>query len=88
MLNASWTPGSYQIYMAGASLCAPAESQEKRHDMILECVAVRDACNAIPSVAITDACHVKACAVHPKFLAPGGQATFLIYAQCAASVKA
>jgi len=86
--NASWTPGSYQICRAGASLCAPAENQEKRHDMIPKCVAVRDACNAIPSVAIKDVCHVKTRAVHPGFLAPGGQATCLIYAQCAASVKA
>jgi len=87
VLNGSYTPGSYQIFMAGTA-CARLPKPSERHDMVPECVAVRDACNAIPNVADQDARTDKTRAVHPKFLAPGGQATFMIYAHCPPPVKA
>ena len=52
------------------------------YDMVPECAAVRDACNAIPFVAEQDACTLRSCAMHPELLAPGGQATVLVYAHC------
>lgn len=64
------------------------QNQVKRHDMVPECVAVRDACNAIPFVAIRDAGTERPCAMHPELLAPGGQATVLVYAHCPLPVKA
>jgi len=64
------------------------QNQVKRHDMVPECAAVRDACNAIPFVAEQDACTLRSCAMHPELLAPGGQASVLVYAHCPLPVKA
>ncbi|MFH1803740.1 MAG: hypothetical protein ABID63_02495 [Pseudomonadota bacterium] len=77
----SFLTDSYQIFAAEAALFTPAGSQEKRRDTILKCDPVRKPGNAVSCATMTNRQLQQTRKSGPLFLAPGGQATLLVYAQ-------